>query len=736
MNKGFKRTIGCLTATVMAALSLTGCSPKVNSNDTTAPNAASKAMGRYVESEIKLPFDKDYDSILLFDESDHPYLVRREFKDGILTVMKCTLNADQSWKKDTIASIPLENYKDIYAFHYMTGPDNTAYITFITSGEENLQKFYAQQGNDWIEINFEGWNKKNEEYNYYETPSSIGVLSNGLIIAKMDGSFHIYDNKTGKITKNMDDLDCTKLMSETVQNDYIISTQMDPVTYQPTGILLYQVMDGTKKEIPIPNSSDDNYDNVFFVNNDDLYLINKDGIQIYPKDGSMWQIIVDGCLTSLYIPYLGVQSALLTKDQTYYLLCNYSEDVHLLQYHFDETVSAVPDKELSIYSLKDNPLIRQAIVSFQQKHPDVKVTLNAVSTPSDTTAPEDYIRALNTTLLAGQGDDLLVLDGLPYESYQQKDVLEDITDIIKPLIDNQKVLSNVFDAFDVDGSYYYAPAKISPLMIYGNGDSAESCTTLDSMITYAASHKERPIVGNISSTTLIQDFLPPYLNAIHTPDGKISTQGLRTFLEQLQKLYEITGGISSITNPEEAQNAFGGIWSLASDLLCCIEPSDGYAMDTFNYAMVDFVKGSFSNFEDSFRASTILGINKATKKMELAKEFVALLYNEQVQSSDFMDGNPVNLAALNHYYDIVYESAETDVKDQNGNYSLFQIHQPSKETLTKMIDICKSTKNLIREDSVLINKISTAAEDLLAGKTSLDDTVSSLSKELSMYAQE
>lgn len=39
---------------------------------------------------------------------------------------------------------------------------------------------------------------------------------------------------------------------------------------------------------------------------------------------------------------------------------------------------------------------------------------------------EDTIRALNTELLGGKGADVLILDGLPVESYQEKGILLDI----------------------------------------------------------------------------------------------------------------------------------------------------------------------------------------------------------------------------------------------------------------------------------------------------------------------
>ena len=45
----------------------------------------------------------------------------------------------------------------------------------------------------------------------------------------------------------------------------------------------------------------------------------------------------------------------------------------MLHYVFDETVSAVPDKEVRVYALNDSPTVRAAITNFQQENPDVRV---------------------------------------------------------------------------------------------------------------------------------------------------------------------------------------------------------------------------------------------------------------------------------------------------------------------------------------------------------------------------
>ncbi|MGN6711839.1 hypothetical protein [Anaerocolumna jejuensis] len=68
----------------------------------------------------------------------------------------------------------------------------------------------------------------------------------------------------------------------------------------------------------------------------------------------------------------------------------------------------------------------------------------------DETPATDYIKKINTELLAGKCADILVLDGLPVDSYIEKGVLADISSIIKPLEKNGNLMSNILDNYEKD----------------------------------------------------------------------------------------------------------------------------------------------------------------------------------------------------------------------------------------------------------------------------------------------
>ena len=59
----------------------------------------------------------------------------------------------------------------------------------------------------------------------------------------------------------------------------------------------------------------------------------------------------------------------------------------------------------------------------------MKVDYQAAVTDTTEVPTADTIRALNAELLNGSGADVLMLDGLPVESYMEKGILADLSDL-------------------------------------------------------------------------------------------------------------------------------------------------------------------------------------------------------------------------------------------------------------------------------------------------------------------
>lgn len=737
MSNTAKKWICFASIAAMTTMSLAGCKQKNNPDDV-SDTAKSEVMGRYVESDVSLPDSKiHYIQTYITDDGKLALIAVNDSKET-LDYFRYIYQEDGSWEKETIAELPCEDPSATFRKEYRVGKNGEEYIYFITSKEQsNYGNLFRHVNDSWEPLTIDGWNEYDEEYKYYKAPTDFGVLDDGTIIASIETDLTIYNPDTGKVEKNLD------YSMDNGYNNYhylgnnIVFDQIDLSTDQPKNLCKYNAGNDTMQEIPYPNFNEDS-SNLYYMDgtSEDLYAINSNGIQIYQDGTSIWQTIVDGSLTSLYLPTMGVISFTSTPQNDYYILCYIDEDMHLLQYHYDETVAAVPNVELTIYSLTDNPLVRQAIVFFQHNHPDVRVSLNAVMTNATDVNVNDYIRSLNTSLLAGGGEDILILDGLPYQDFQEKGVLTDLTDTIQPMLDSGELLSNIITPFVQDGKYYYAPTKMKLMMEYGNGDAATKCTSIDDVIEYAKSHTDRPILGEITSSSLIDTFLPVYLSSLTNEDGSLSEADVKGFFEKLKELFDLTDGVSVIADPDKASETYTSMFDLPAHTTMFFSDSSGFMDETFNLAVVDYVNGSFNNFEHSFKPVGIIGINNNSKKIDLAKEFVQMLYTEEVQKLDFLDGYSVNSAIVDRLIDATFDGAYTEIEDANGNYVPFSVLTPSNEMKQKLVDLCKSAANCITPDDTVLLNVASAAENYLAGNVTLDNAVSDLMNQLSLYNKE
>ena len=90
----------------------------------------------------------------------------------------------------------------------------------------------------------------------------------------------------------------------------------------------------------------------------------------------------------------------------------------------------------------------------------------------------DAITALNTALLAGSGPDVVILDGLDWQVYQEQGLLEDLS----PWVDTESLVSNVAAPFiGEDGSVYVLPARFAVPVLVGTESDLAAASSLESL---------------------------------------------------------------------------------------------------------------------------------------------------------------------------------------------------------------------------------------------------------------
>lgn len=225
---------------------------------------------------------------------------------------------------------------------------------------------------------------------------------------------------------------------------------------------------------------------------DSLYIATSQGLFRHVLKGNVMEELIKGSLSSMGSP-ANVLSAMISIDKETFLIC-YNSSV-LKKYHYDPNVSAVPENELVVYSLEENDAVRTAINLYQKENPDTYLSYEIGMSGEDGMTKEDAIRSLNAALLSGEGPDILILDGLPLESYMEKGILEDLSDRINAKCMDGEVYENIVNSYGSEKGIYAVPAYFCfPVCA---GKDVSSITDLPSLADKVEQLRKEYPEGNI-----------------------------------------------------------------------------------------------------------------------------------------------------------------------------------------------------------------------------------------------
>ena len=109
----------------------------------------------------------------------------------------------------------------------------------------------------------------------------------------------------------------------------------------------------------------------------------------------------------------------------------------------------------------------------------------------------DFFKKLNAEISSGNGPVIIILNGLNFETYVEKGILEDISSIISE--NNSKLFSNVIEEYTVNGKIYAFPVAIKYPILVGPRDEIEKINNLDSFVEVVkelSNNTNRPIIEN------------------------------------------------------------------------------------------------------------------------------------------------------------------------------------------------------------------------------------------------
>lgn len=502
------------------------------------------------------------------------------------------------------------------------------------------------------------------------------------------------------------------------------------------------------EELPIP--LDPNFLNCMDVNTQEekIFYCNRTGIYGTDYHSTLTELLVDGNLSRFSDISYDIKRLCSVEENVFLLFVeNVSgSGMELLRYEFDAEMPAQPEHELVVYSLKSNYVLEKMISDYQTSHPEVQIVHEVGMEDAAVKEEADAISILNTEMMAGSGPDVLLLNGLPWESYAQKGILKDLHHDLDSYISGKEGFANLFFAYQTDGAQYAAPISFKFPVVVGEKEKVSHIQSPRDLLTAAESTKDLPAFFR-QDKSLLRYMFSIYWQDIQEEDGTVSREALRELLETVGKindrLKETENEISLFFQEGETEKSYDVFandnfltasniadGNVAMDLGYLSSIHDFWNIVQYGFSYQATAKGVFS--------ALIAGINSESQKEEFAVEFLHFMLSEEEQNI-FIDGMyavimgfPVNKEAFaktpSELALQIPQQGENGSENTEENYEWME-----PQRFAQLVDDVGNLTTPAMENTIVMDAVQNGADGYLAGEKSLDAAAEEISKALELY---
>ena len=394
-----------------------------------------------------------------------------------------------------------------------------------------------------------------------------------------------------------------------------------------------------------------------------LFFTTHEGLFSYVPGGSVTEELVSGARSTLGDPTFFASNLVGDNNGVLYVLGNYTGGgCGLYRYYYDSEAPIASETQLRMYSLYADEDLQQMVSQYQIANPEVSIDLEIGVTGEDGITETDALRTLNTQILAGDGPDLVCLDGFSLESYLEKDVLLDLTSILSQA---EPLLEQVTNCYAQDGKICAVPTTFALPAVYGPNDLISQIQDLDSLVEAALQAKAdgpeaRSVFMGIRPETFADQFYDSCSAAWITDDGTLDEEKLTAFYQGMRRLYSVDEGIriemaDTLEEWRQEEDYTPGAYTRihSSMSICngtqCMTAGTLEGMEHYGYVLAgdDYLNdydlaalnGQSTNV---FLPRRIMGILSTSENQEAAGQFLQFILSDAVQSEDLSTGFPVN----------------------------------------------------------------------------------------------
>lgn len=669
---------------IVCILLFAGCGKEKNNTPSQSVN-----YGRYVETEITPPIPVEA----------NPYCL------GIFP------HAD-----GTLDYLAIDMYQDIVLYHYQSADSGTTWeeidtnwyqqiVTPYSGTDMSLQAAFATEDGAILgllteEDHIHLLKYSNHTASEVQLESLPGDQNSGYILAcyfyapdtiallyeKEKRYINFYDCNTGSLKQQQEvNFDLFHFLDDGYVNMQLSS---DDHTYaliqydrNGTEIAKYPFSFNPEKEYSVCAGKEN-----FFLRDPE------NGIMELSTDAPAKKILDD----SMYL--LGSPSWETVHFQSYYennfYMVQKSKDdgsEKLYRFVYDADMPSTPSYELTVFSLYDHETLRQAVTVFCGQNPDWNVKTEIGVIEGGAATKDDVIRIMNTELLAKKGADVYILDGLSPETYIEKGVFADLSQIAQ----SDSLFQNISHAYANEKGIYAIPARFKFPAMFGEKKLIDSLTGLQDIAQQAEQApkrpdrrfsrqdrlplEERPLALVNLPWDLIKLFMSTYQPFIMDESGMLDETVLSELLSYTKTIYDRCWSVNA--GYLEGDDAVG--WDIVSFL-----PSDVYGERALlgianlsgfrnfsNWALAKpmenggrFLSPDFyfvplcGPIQNVYHPTIIMAVNQNSEQKDMAIEFIKAALSKDVQLPAYAEGFPIQQEAFHAAY---YDSIETGMIHYN-----------------------------------------------------------------------
>ena len=700
---------------IMQLLLITGCEKKQE-----------VTMGRYVEQDMALDASDSYEVMPLTDSEGKQHIVA--ISEGDMQYF--TLQDDGSFKEETPGWLDLLKQKDEERYYNICAiaidAQNQPYVLVTAEriigaqpndGFDNIRTFVLSFTSEGIKETM----LQIEDVIPIVQTKNFMVLDNGTcVIGDRHSTVAAYDLETGELVRKYGEEDDIASLLLKDGKIYAASSRNKE-------IIVYQVESGQVEKKIACNFIDEN--TKVFEGEGGLYVMNGQGIWHQVDKGDLWEQIMEGSNVSLGLPSNKIEAAFYNQESFIAILHKSYTEMTAKSYSFNADIPSKPETELTAYMLEENEIFREALVSYELAHPEMCVNIRLGMSENSGVSREDAIKALHTELLAGNGPDLLLLDGLDIEQYTNKGLLMPLNDITGV----SDMVPTVSKAMKQGDDLYVVPLRFKIPCFIGINEVVDQISSIDDLIAYQKEHMEEPLLVDFGIEDLYNEMAKLTSKSWVSADGKLNKEALGNFLEGIKTIQGFYGDLGN-----EADNPYR-------------EKLNGYLFDHVPLSFYEMngcgAPGSAGGITETkpetrfktitqdgqvcFEPMHLVAINKHSKEQKYAEELLSYMLQEDNQMQRIGSGLPVNQVALDKMLQKETEGVGSSITYENGKS--FYIKGTSQVMYPQFKEMLTQLELPVMGQTTLETMIYEEAKPYFNGEKELSEVLESLSAKVALY---